>query len=143
MAALSAAPAKSRKLRSFVVVVAVVLFYTYARTSGKVLEQLWGAESWIADALTVQFSITMQSVAGTISNHFSCSGRNLKGRFYLASRQSYLLYSTASFNLTRLALFGDINSNPGPGPSAKAISKCKSCERTTSICTIHHCYLCL
>ena len=47
-------------------------------------------------------------------------------KVYLASRLKYYPNSTSSFNLTRLALCGDIS--PNPGPCVK--TKCKTCERT-------------
>ena len=53
-----------------------------------------------------------------------------KRKVYLASRLSYHSNSTASFNLTRLGLCGDINPNPGPDTSITSKSKCKTCEQT-------------
>ena len=48
-----------------------------------------------------------------------------KRKVYLASRLNYHPNSNASFNLTRLALCGDKNPNPGPDTSVTSKSKCK------------------
>ena len=129
MAALSAPSAKSRKLRSFIVVVFFYfLFYTYIRTSGKVWSNFGRARSRIANALTV-----FHYDAGGRWRHltpFLMLRHSPKRKVFLASRLSYHRNSTASFNLTRLALCGDINPSPGPGTSAKTKTKCKTCERT-------------
>lgn len=107
MTAFSSSPTKSRKLRSFVAVVFLnVLLYMYIGTPGNFWSNFDGVEPWIADALTCQRTI------------------------YLASRLSYHPNSTASLNLPRLALCGDINPNPGLDTSNKTKSKCKTCERT-------------
>ena len=129
MTAFSAPPTKSRKLQSFIVLVFLyILFYTYIRTSGKCLSNFGEAEYRIADALT---GFHYDAVCRW--RHFRpvlMFRHGPKRKAYLASRLSYHPNSTASFNLTRLALFGDINPNPGPQTSVTSKSKCKTCERT-------------
>jgi len=101
-------PTKSRKLQPFIVLVFLhILFYTYITTSEKCLSNFGEAEYRIADALT--------------GFHYDAVGRwrhfrpvlmlrhGPKRKVYPASRLSYHPYSTASFNLTRLPLCGDIN----------------------------------
>lgn len=68
---------------------------------------------------------------GSHSRHLGFKG---KGRVYLSTRLSHHPKTVASFQLTRLALSGDVCPNPGPGTSARNINKpkCNTCERTVA-----------
>ena len=128
MAACSASPTKSRKLQSFIVLVLLnILFYSYVGTSGKCLSNFGEAEYRKADTLT---GIHYDAVGRW--RHFRpvFMFKHPKRKVYLASRLTYHPNSNASFNLTRLALCGDKNPNPGPDTSVTSKSKCKTCERT-------------
>ena len=123
MAACSASPTKSRKLQSFIVLVLLnILFYLYIGTSGKCLSNFGEAESRKADTLT---GIHYDTVGRW--RHFRpvFMFKHPKRKVYLASRLNYHPNSNASFNLTRLALCGDKNPNPGPDTSVTLKSKCK------------------
>ena len=118
----------SRKLQSFIVLVLLnILFYSYIGTSGKCLSNFCEAEYRKADILT---GIHYDAVGRW--RHFRpvFMFKHPKRKVYLASRLNYHPNSNASFNLTRLALCGDKNPNPGPDTSVTSKSKCKTCERT-------------
>ena len=128
MAACSASPTKSRKLQSFIVLILLnILFYLYIGTSGKCLSNFGEAEYRKADTLT---GIHYDTVGRW--RHFRpvFMFKHPQRKVYLASRLNYHPNSNASFNLTRLALCGDKNPNPGPDTSVTSKSKCKTCERT-------------
>ena len=70
--------------------------------------------------------------------HLTCGShsRHLKGKgkVYLSTRSSHHPKTVASFQLTRLALSGDVCPNPGPGTSARNINKlkCNTSKRTVA-----------
>lgn len=70
------------------------------------------------------------STCGSHSCHLGFKG---KGKVYLSSRLNYHSKTVASFQLTRLALSGDVCPNPGP-VSARNINKpkCNTCEKTVA-----------
>lgn len=71
------------------------------------------------------------STCGSRSRHLGFKG---KGKVYLSSRLNHHQKTMASFQLTRLALSGDVCPNPGPVTGTRTIAKpkCKTCEKTVA-----------
>ena len=88
-------------------------------------------------------SLQVQNGPYTATNHeyyqgiTKCRGRHLeshhkRGKKYLSSRLSYYSNAVASFQITRLASYGDISQNPGPAPGGNGSTKCSVCQRTVA-----------
>lgn len=132
MAAFSASPTVSRILLSFIAVVFLgVIFHTYIGSSGKSGRKFGEAESRITDVSTgLLFCCVAVSRWCLYRRPLLLLRHAPKRKVYLRSRLSHYPNSTASLHLTRLALCGDINPNPGPHTIERTKSNCKTCERT-------------
>ena len=67
-----------------------------------------------------------------INNQASClrRGQHGRGKRYLAVRNLHTVKGTSSFQLNRLALCGDIQSNPGPRTQSAPKYPCKECGKS-------------
>ena len=70
----------------------------------------------------------------TCVSHIRHLGFKGKGKLYLSTRLNRHPKTVASFQLTRLALSGDVCPNPGPVTNARNINKpkCNTCEKTVA-----------
>ena len=132
MAAFSASPTLSRILRSFIVGVflgcRIPHVYRVIWKSGRKVGE---AESTTTDVSTgLRFSCIAVSRWCLYHRPLLMLRHGPRRKVYLSSRLSYYPNFTASLNLTRLALCGDINPNPGPHTIERRKSNCKTCEQT-------------